>query len=357
MISLSASGVALVLLWGAHYVVVIPLLVSLVLFPLLIIHIASHLSLAMLNKSHNAFKDREVISTQAAYTAPVTASLALGGLYLVFKYANKETVQLVILCYFALMSAFVIASTLIECIPARLLSDSFRFGDSFELPWVGKLDLRVHASHIVCVVLSIMLAGLYFYTNHYMLNNLIAICLAMQAIASVSVGSFRNAAILLSGLFFYDIFWVFGTDVMMTVATSFDAPVKIVFPKEIPATAFSLLGLGDIVVPGLLIALLLRYDASRVMSASDTAPPKNFARPYYLSNLAAYVAGLAVTHAVMMYFRAGQPALLYLVPACLGTAVAAATYLGDIKGLLAYSEESSDSSSEEIAASVEKKQE
>jgi minor histocompatibility antigen H13 len=53
-----------------------------------------------------------------------------------------------------------------------------------------------------------------------------------------------------------------GTDVMVTVAKSFDAPIKVVWPKDIfeliaqkaiipPAgTKFSLLGLGDIVLPG-----------------------------------------------------------------------------------------------------------
>ena len=34
----------------------------------------------------------------------------------------------------------------------------------------------------------------------------------------LKLGSFTNGAVLLCGLFFYDIFWVFGTDVMVTVA-------------------------------------------------------------------------------------------------------------------------------------------
>ena len=54
-----------------------------------------------------------------------------------------------------------------------------------------------------------------------------------------------------------------GTDVMVTVAKSFDAPIKVVWPKDIMAlvnagllntpegTKFSLLGLGDIVLPGI----------------------------------------------------------------------------------------------------------
>jgi hypothetical protein len=39
---------------------------------------------------------------------------------------------------------------------------------------------------------------------------------------------------------------------MVTVAKSFDAPVKLLFPKDIFADVyqFSMLGLGDIVIPG-----------------------------------------------------------------------------------------------------------
>ena len=66
----------------------------------------------------------------------------------------------------------------------------------------------------------------------------------------------------MSGLFFYDIFWVFGTDklltgdsVMVTVAKSLDAPIKLLFPKTLAAEKleFSILGLGDIVIPGILV--------------------------------------------------------------------------------------------------------
>lgn len=44
-------------------------------------------------------------------------------------------------------------------------------------------------------------------------------------------GCHVSGALLLSGLFFYDIFWVFGTPVMVTVAKSLDAPIKLVFPR------------------------------------------------------------------------------------------------------------------------------
>lgn len=84
----------------------------------------------------------------------------------------------------------------------------------------------------------------------------------MTSLGSISLGSFQTAVILLSGLFFYDIFWVFGTDVMMTVATKIEAPIKFIYPAppnidgSIRAYPFSVLGLGDIVIPGLFVRFM-----------------------------------------------------------------------------------------------------
>ena len=51
----------------------------------------------------------------------------------------------------------------------------------------------------------------------------------------------------------------------VSVAKSFDAPIKLLFPRamdlEKAAKPFSMLGLGDIVIPGVFVALMLRYDA------------------------------------------------------------------------------------------------
>ena len=91
-----------------------------------------------------------------------------------------------------------------------------------------------------------------------------------------------------AGLLLYDVFWVFGTpyftggeSVMMTVATSsaVQGPTRLLFPKppslnpfaDAGAFPFSLLGLGDIAVPGLLLGLCLRYDASRAVDLRPRA--------------------------------------------------------------------------------------
>ena len=51
----------------------------------------------------------------------------------------------------------------------------------------------------------------------------------------------------------------------MLQAKSFDAPIKLLFPRALvegsKTAPFSMLGLGDIVIPGIFVALVLRYDA------------------------------------------------------------------------------------------------
>ena len=63
--------------------------------------------------------------------------------------------------------------------------------------------------------------------------------------------------ILLWLLFVYDIIMVFKTDLMVSVAKNLDIPIKLSLPYK---GKFSILGLGDIVVPGILVAWTLKYD-------------------------------------------------------------------------------------------------
>lgn len=109
---------------------------------------------------------------------------------------------------------------------------------------------------------------------------------------------------------------------MVTVAKGIDAPIKILAPKTSPfasPTDFAMLGLGDIIVPGLVIALCLRYDLHRYASfykSQNVTPRSKFGKPYFWCGVVSYVLGLGVTIAVMHHFQRAQPALLYLSPAC-----------------------------------------
>ena len=99
---------------------------------------------------------------------------------------------------------------------------------------------------------------------------------------------------------------------MIKVATSLDAPIKILWPKSYvfsTAQGFTMLGLGDIVIPGMFVSTALRFDLSR---SAHKDPRQPFSKPYFRAAIFAYVTGLATTMAVMHIFGAAQPALLYL---------------------------------------------
>jgi minor histocompatibility antigen H13 len=141
---------------------------------------------------------------------------------------------------------------------------------------------------------------------------------------------------------------------MVTVAKNLDGPIKILFPRSLVPNAetgkieLSLLGLGDIVIPGFFLALLLRFDAHNAnLPYFPTDLHAKFPKPYFHSALIAYVAGLATTLFVMIQFNAAQPALLYLVPACLGSSLLCAIVRGELKALFDYSEEEEEEEEEE----------
>ena len=62
--------------------------------------------------------------------------------------------------------------------------------------------------------------------QHWIANNLFGLAFAVNGVEFLSLNSISTGCILLGGLFVYDVFWVFGTNVMVTVAKSFEAPIK-----------------------------------------------------------------------------------------------------------------------------------
>ena len=71
-------------------------------------------------------------------------------------------------------------------------------------------------------------------------------------------------------------------------------------------SGYTMLGLGDIVLPGLLVAFAARCDACALQ------------RRYFPLMVCGYAVGLAMANVAVAYFAQGQPALLYLVPCTLG---------------------------------------
>ncbi|KAJ1630934.1 Triosephosphate isomerase [Pavlovales sp. CCMP2436] len=253
----------------------------------------------------------EVVTKKEAMQFPLYGSAVLVGLYAVVKLVKKEYLNLLIALYFFCIGAGAVQQ-MIRAPLQRLPGVRGLKTHVWSVKWMfwqkdAALEkIEFNALDIPLLLVGMALSAAYAKTKYWLLANVVF-------------------------LFGYDIFWVFGTEVMVTVAKGIDAPIKLLFPKDLLAAKleFSLLGLGDIVIPGIFVAMMLRFDARNGLRSL----------PYFRANLVAYVLALVVTLSVMHFFGAAQPALLYLVPGCLGAAFATALVRGEVALLWRFSED------------------
>lgn len=322
----------------------------------------------------------EKLTSSDAMWFPIMGSCVLFGLFLIFRYLNKEYVNMLLGFYFGVVGWLALTQAIVSTSRGFVSKSVWKKLPNFKLYLTqrgqGELfKLSFNAVDVGMLGVSLLLVGVYVVTKNWIISNLLALSLALNAIGLMSLDSFRTGAIMLGGLFVYDIFWVFATPVMVSVAKNFDAPIKIVWPKNIveavialsasgpmPKLQFTMLGLGDIVIPGIFVALALRYDQ---LKASEAKPSvqftkhfSQFAKPYFAATMAAYVAGLGTTMMVMHFFKAAQPALLYLSPACTGALFLTAFLRGDLKEVWNWTdgeEEEANKSQDNVVTETKKK--
>uniref|UniRef100_A0A4X1T6G8 Signal peptide peptidase like 3 n=1 Tax=Sus scrofa TaxID=9823 RepID=A0A4X1T6G8_PIG len=159
---------------------------------------------------------------------------------------------------------------------------------------------RFTAAELLSFSLSVMLVLIWVLTGHWLLMDALAMGLCVAMIAFVRLPSLKVSCLLLSGLLIYDVFWVFfsayifNSNVMVKVATQpadnpldvlsrklhlgpnvgrdvprLSLPGKLVFPSS-TGSHFSMLGIGDIVMPGLLLCFVLRYDNYKKQANGDS---------------------------------------------------------------------------------------
>ncbi|KAJ4259817.1 hypothetical protein NW762_007749 [Fusarium torreyae] len=264
---------------------------------------------------------------------------------------------------------------------------------------MGKEEGRIKFAHMVSLLMAMATALIYTSTTSPMLANTLGYAMCYGSLLLISPTDFLTSTMILVALFFYDIVMVFYTPYMITVATKLDVPIKLTFEA---AERKSILGLGDIVIPGMVMGLALRFDlwlhyerkikyestdlkliekdpssgalvtrsetkhkevkakyvnakgnwgdnlwtrGALFLSGSQPVPPEleatRFQKTYFYASVVGYLLGMCVTLAMLLVFKHGQPALLYLVPGVLGSLWLTGLVRGEIKQMWKYTEDGS----------------
>ncbi len=293
------------------------------------------------------------------------------------------------------------------------LQDIFKYTNAVSL-----LDALALIASLAIVLIHTFIA------KPWPLTNFLGFSFCYGALQYISPTTLSTGTLILCALFFYDIYFVFYTPMMVTVATKLDVPIKLLFPRpdgciypigavdgseamkeylvcKAKKKTMAMLGLGDVVVPGMVVAMALRFDlylyylkmqkqlkkgkegrkvgeddatemvekvpfinatggwgerfwtsirtstlSTQPQDSSTTAAhtllqalqARSFPKHYFYATVIGYLGGLVVTVTVMQLWGHAQPALLYLVPGVLGMFWGTAVVRGEVGVLWGYTE-------------------
>ena len=306
----------------------------------------------------------ETMKQKDAWMFPVMGSAVLFGLYLLFKFFNEKYLNVLLHIYFTLIGSFSIGQLIEEKINEKEPFKSFDGKNVLyipKIPYFNPEGASVSLLNIITFCLGLIVGVIYFMKKNWILNNILGMAFSVFGIENLTLGEYKVGLILLSLLFFYDIFWVFYTPVMVSVAKKMEGPVKLMFPKLKEAIEqmrkekgedneyagkpydpreYNMIGLGDIVIPGIYVALMLRFDIYLYKKAKKDIAKFGFKNmKYFLVTFIFYNLGIVITLCSTYFFNHAQPALLYLVPCTLISSTFTALINGDIKTLWKFNEE------------------
>jgi len=217
----------------------------------------------------------------------------------------------------------------------QYLHPPFKF-KAVDLPLLGPV---AHSELIASVPSGLIVLLFLIYRNSasgWIFQDIIGAGFLCMMQRTLRLPNIQVATLLLTVMFFFDVFWVFispllftGKSVMVEVArgggTSESVPMLLRIPPiGDPLGSDRMLGFGDVALPGLLISYLLRHDILSKRRMVDG---------YFVPSIIGYFCGLMVTIAALFIMRMGQPALLYLVPGTLGTTLLLGLRRGELPSL------------------------
>lgn len=208
----------------------------------------------------------------------------------------------------------------------------------------SKVKLRSFLLYMPCLTLGIFWAIERHSKYAWTIQDLLGSTFCIFFIHNLRLPNLKVIGVLLLLLLVYDVFFVFitpyftkdGDSIMESVATGGSSHSKESLPMvflvpilgnspimKCRERSYSLLGFGDVIIPGLLIAYNAIFD---VKTGTRMV--------YFLSSSAGYLVGMIICMISLVYMNSGQPALLYLVPCTLLTTIAVALIRKELRVLI-----------------------
>mmetsp|Transcript_35632 Transcript_35632/g.79248 ORF Transcript_35632/g.79248 Transcript_35632/m.79248 type:complete len:564 (-) Transcript_35632:687-2378(-) len=287
---------------------------------------------SLLQGHPNVVSETVDITPQMAVMFVVVSSAML---LLLFFFLNKVFfyVLLGLFCFACIQAnAISLAALLRQVMPGQAARVT-------QVPGLGPCPTLVVAAVPVSVALTMVWAVWRNASWSWLLQDFSGVCLMLLVLRTLRLSNIKVTCILLPLAFVYDIFWVFisplffnGESVMVEVAEGGSSheylPMLLRVPRFYLAQlgGYSMLGFGDVILPGLLVAYTRRLDIDLHLTAS-------LIRSYFPATVLSYAAGLMLTYVALVFSwfgDQGQPALLYLVPCTLGTVLLLGYLRGDL---------------------------
>lgn len=289
-------------------------------------------------------EEKDQFTARQSLVAVLLASCSLLGIYFFYDYMVWFAIAI-----FTISGSFAVLSVLYNHILLK-----FDCTHSYRMPirninwrfldFIPKALCRSGApwSLVFAIVVSMGLGISWAVCRHYpwswILQDIIGFCFCIECVSEIRVSKGANVYLLQIAFCLYDIFMVYitpfftknGDSVMLDVATggasNSASKEKIPFlfrvPHIVPSiydklcsddTRESMLGYGDIILPGVLGTYCSIFDRANGYTKM----------PFFWTFVGSYALGLIFTFLALIITESGQPALAFIVPStCIGVALA-----------------------------------
>ncbi|KAI8981644.1 signal peptide peptidase-domain-containing protein [Mycotypha africana] len=290
----------------------------------------------------------KVITLKDAWIFPLIASAFVYGFENLIDVVDPEYINQGMKILTSALFCTVFSSTTVallkNILPANVYNYFGRFKFSYSTKSKRLCHLNVTVSYLIVLAVSVGLAAVYSYSQHWILRNVFAMCVAVYAIRSFTLESFATGYSLLIGMLVYDFYWIFVTDALFQLSNALrDAPTSIVWPRNINMYIFDTLlkkdlyftmfGLGEIIVPGIFIAYCLRFDRLNSFAKQQKNNHKRhvlpYPMPYFFTSLTSYIIGAAASIYSVHFTKQPQSAFLFVAPIMIGSILLLATIRGE----------------------------